>query len=65
MGQAESALVAMLIAAGADQAAEAHAALEGALVGAEAQLAILRAAEVRFAIGMAAAGFTSDKPSSR
>jgi hypothetical protein len=47
-------------AAGGDQAAEAHAALKGALVGAEAQLAILRAAEVRFAIAGAAAGCTAD-----
>jgi hypothetical protein len=49
-------LVALLAAAGGDQAAEAHAALEGALVGAEALLAILRAAEVRFAIAQSRGG---------
>jgi hypothetical protein len=55
----------MLTAAGGDQAAEAHTALKDAIVGADAQLAILRAAEVRFAIARAATRFTSDKPSSR
>jgi hypothetical protein len=54
----KSHLVAMLTAAGADQAAEVHAALKGALVGAEAQLAILRVAELRFGIARAAAGCT-------
>jgi hypothetical protein len=65
LAKTKTELVAMIAAAGGDQAAEAHAALEGAPVGAEAQLAILRAAEVRFAIGMAATRFTSDKPYSR
>jgi hypothetical protein len=60
LAKTKTELVAMLTAAGGDQAAEAHAALEGALVGAEAQLAILRAAEVRFGIARAAAGCTAD-----
>jgi hypothetical protein len=57
---AKTELVEMLTAAGCDQAAEAHAALKGALVGAEALLAVLRAAEVRFAIARAAAGCIAD-----
>jgi hypothetical protein len=60
LAKTKTELVAMLVAAGGDQAAEAHAALTGALVGAEAQLAILRAAEVRFAIARAAAGRIAD-----
>jgi hypothetical protein len=53
-------LVAMIAAAGGDQAAEAHTAFKGAIVGADAQLVILRAAEARFAIARAAAGCAAD-----
>jgi hypothetical protein len=56
----KSDLVAILTAAGGEQAAEAHAALKAALVGADTLVAILRAAEVRFAIARAAAGCTAD-----
>jgi hypothetical protein len=56
LAKTKTELVAMLAAAGGDQAAEAHAALKRALVSADALVAILRAAEVRFAIARAAAG---------
>jgi hypothetical protein len=59
LAKTKTELVAMIAAAGGDQAVEAHAALKGALVGADALLAILRAAEVRFAIARAAAGCRS------
>jgi hypothetical protein len=60
LAKTKTELVAMLTAAGGDQAAEAHAALKAALVGADTLVAILRAAEVRFAIARAAAGCTAD-----
>jgi hypothetical protein len=61
LAKTKTQLVAMLVAAGADQAAETHAALKAALVGADTLVAILKAAEVRFAIARAAAAHASDK----
>jgi hypothetical protein len=60
LAKTKTELVAMLAAAGGDQAAEAHAALKNALVGADAVVAVLRAAEVRFTIARAAAGCTAN-----
>jgi hypothetical protein len=61
LAKTKTELVAMLTAAGGDQAAEAHAALKGAFVGADALVvAVLRAAEVRFAIARAAAHPAAD-----
>jgi hypothetical protein len=59
LANSKTQLVSLMAAAGREQAAEGHAALKRALAGADLLLAVLRAAEARFAIAKAAAADSS------
>jgi hypothetical protein len=60
LAKSKGQLVSLIAAAGREQATEGHAALKRALAGADTLLVILRAAEARFAIALAAAVLGAD-----
>ena len=60
LAKSKADLVSLIAAAGQEQAADGHATLRRALASADVLVAVLRAAEVRFAIARAAAASRAD-----